>query len=327
MTPKTNCLNCTEVCAELRTLGETAEKAFPLTALVLASNRVVKRISLDQFQHLTNRLIKHGLIEEDESGYWLTGADLDKPTLLRMTLGAKTLKRMISLLKRIDDQAIFVLTGFDISCLLWAPHLSQQIHIALPATACRTWHSDNPVRKVGINLEWMMEVLHCTPDDAEVELLISDTEIHLNVEAHRNSTDLLDMSTMRTPVTISRKFPPYSATAHVPGSFFRQAVEYLSAINATALKIDANEGTGSLSSRHDTDSLHKYHTEIDCLTDDQDGARSLYGVDYLSEIVADIEPADMLTLYFGNSTPLQIKYVTSDGCEITQILSPRIETE
>lgn len=242
--------------------------------------------------------------------------------ILNATMSAETLKRVIGVLAKVGDQAVFMIERDGLMCQVVEGAEAQQTKITIPKDAYACDHYDAVPAKVGVDIEWMMEILECTMDDAIINMSIDETEMKLDIGMHGVSQKLIDLNEIRNPVEdIKLKT---AATMELSGRFFKDMVKYIEVIEAHALEIYASRTNVSFRSWHEFGDSRKYDVEVDCLKMYLDDARGLYSIDYLDGIADCIQPNDMIFVGIGTDRPIEIRYVV-DGCEIQHILAPRIE--
>lgn len=239
---------------------------------------------------------------------------------LNAYIDAATLKRVIGVLAAIDDKAIFDITPEGITCTIVDLHNTQQTTVTIPEEACDHYSAES--FKAGVDLRWMKDVLDCTPDAADVNMSIDETEIHLDIGMHGMSQKLIDPGEMSKPSQHIELSP--AAMMKLSGGFFVAMVKYVAAIGADALEICANKVDVAFRSWYDPSDSRRYDVGVDCLIEYLGDARGLYSTDYLVGIADHIQPTDEISLRLGTDKPIEIVQVVN-GCEIKHLLAPRIE--
>jgi len=237
---------------------------------------------------------------------------------LNAFIEAKTLKRVIGVLAKIDDEAVFTIEQDRLSCRIIDGDNALLAMIRIPSEAFDLYVA-NPCR-VGVDLNWMMAILNVTPDDAEVNMIIDKDETP-EYGLHVLSSALIGLDRVRKPPEDPRV--QWDATMQVTGEFFKQMIDYLMALNADRVMIEETSDNVMFYSHHNYKINQNYKSEADCLTEYASIAKSEYSIDYLADIAAGINTDDTVHLRFGGDMPLEIRYVV-DGCEIEHILAPRI---
>jgi len=110
----------------------------------------------------------------------------------------------------------------------------------------------------------------------------------------------------------------------VSGEFFVAMTKYLAAIEAIGLEIRAYKADVQFDSVHAEKDPRHYHLDVAGPTKYSGDARGIYGIEYLVDIAAGIQPSDSVSLRFGTDTPIEIEYEV-DGCIIRHLLAPRID--
>jgi hypothetical protein len=230
--------------------------------------------------------------------------------MFEATIDAKTLKRVIYPLFMLNDAGIF---NIDSTALTCQAANTENIEIAQAIMPAKAWHNfthgglATRAHTVGIDLKWMMAMLNCTPDDAMVAMSIDKDRIHLNIGMYRLSRRLIDASKIRKPPKGYDQ--SHTARMDIQGGFFVAMIKYLAAGGAVGLEIRAYMDDVQFDSTYDedNDSRH-YNLGVDGLTEYSDDARGIYGIEYLIDIAAGIQPNDTVSLRFGKDTPIEIGY-------------------
>jgi hypothetical protein len=242
--------------------------------------------------------------------------------MFEATIDAKTLKRVIYPLFMLNDAGIFKIDSTALTCQAANLENTEIAQAIMPADA-DAWdnftHGGLATRAhtVGIDLKWMMAMLNDLSTDGD--------RIRLNIGMHRLSRRLIDASKIRKPPKGYDQ--SHTARMDMQGGFFVAMIKYLAAGEAIGLEIRAYKDDVQFDSTYDEDNDPRHYSlGVDGLTEYSDDTRGIYGIEYLIDIAAGIQPNDTVSLRFGKDTPIEIGYEV-DGCEIRHILAPRIGDE
>ena len=241
---------------------------------------------------------------------------------LHITINAATLKHIVSTLARVDDSTVFEIKPWGISCRIRDAANAQVVSVVMPEDAFDECHADD--MRVGIDLGWLSEILPITSDEDEVQIIIDEKRIHVRVGIDDNSTELLNPDSVRKPP--ERIELSHTVEMDVSGRVFKRMIDSLDAIKADSLLIRAGRDNVTFDSQYNMGSVHHYHAEADCLTEYRADARAMYSIDYLMDIAKGVPDDCVVTFQFGDHTPVLMTYMLG-GCEVGQILAPRIEDD
>lgn len=243
-------------------------------------------------------------------------------------ISAKVLKHAITVLRRVNDEAVFEINENGLMCQLVDASNSRMVQVKLFGDVWDLNTYVGEAHKVGIDLDRMTSILKRATAKDEIHISGSDVVWYFTRGIHQRSTQLLDPKQMRKPptcpellhtvkVTLSGKeFKEIVAEADDVGEFLR--------LNTHPSMIDGCVFESQ--SKHKKPDTYRAVLPTDRIgMCGDDSTEALYSSDYLHGIAADIKASDEVTWRFATNLPCEIEYIR-DGCEVSHMLAPRIES-
>lgn len=245
--------------------------------------------------------------------------------MLNATINAKTLKRIVNIVRGTCDEAIFQINADGITITV-ADHSNAHLaDIHAPLEQFRVYEATK--HQIGVDIDNLW---------SKIKSVKATTEVHLSEEIEDNKpirlllkignstfgVHLLDVSMLSR----IQKLPSVQLSAVVSdigGSVLKQLVKDSLAIfpkSATPMVVFTTDKHGTF--RANAKYNDTYESEL--ANSSRGIGTAKYNLDYLSSIAAGIDDKDIITLSFGDDLPLKINFAI-DGCEITQWLAARIE--
>ncbi len=245
----------------------------------------------------------------------------------KATIEAKKLKHAISVLRRINDEAIFNIAPDGLTCRLVDNANSQITEIAVPGDAF-DYHSIDEPHKVGVNLNKVASILTRTTTKDMIAISADSTESwQFERGIHQHTLPLRPIEELRKTPEIPEL--PHTATITMSGKEFKEIIAEAGAAGE-ALRVTVRSSEGVVFDAEKLMDDVPYRGKLDAgrlkIRADVFDVQAVYSIDYLQDIATDMRVADEIILKFATDMPCEIAYAR-DGVEVRHILAPRIESD
>jgi proliferating cell nuclear antigen len=249
-------------------------------------------------------------------------------------ISAKVLKHAITVLRRVNDEAVFKINANGLMCYLVNSGNTQITQITLPSDAFDLF-SAGSVRRIGVDLDRVARILKRATAKDRIHITEAEDRWYFTRGIHQKSTKLLDIGQIRKVPT--RFELSHTVKVTMSGKEFKEIIVeaedvgealVLNASSKDGLLFDAQSKSIDAQSKHVDLDTYNAVLNVERLEFQPSGPReikAIYTLDYLHDIAADMKAADEVTWQFATDMPCESEYVR-DGCEISHILAPRIES-
>jgi proliferating cell nuclear antigen len=240
-------------------------------------------------------------------------------------LKADILKEMVDVVSTLVDEAKFNVGKDSIAVKAVDPAHVAMVDLSLDRSAFEGYKAEEA--ELGIDMDKMKEILRLAKA-GDVISLNHDEDKNRLVVAVGNTTrrmSLVDTAGMSDPKVPSLNLP---AKLTVRTDELRQAIRASESVSDHIALKASNEGF-EVVSEGDTDTV-SHMVSKDMLDELQakDAVRSLFPLDYFSNMVKAISSAQTVTLYLGTDYPVKMEFKIAAGKgEVKYLLAPRIESE
>jgi proliferating cell nuclear antigen len=240
-------------------------------------------------------------------------------------LKADILKEMVDVVSTLVDEAKFNVGKDSIAVKAVDPAHVAMVDLSLDRSAFEGYKAEEA--ELGIDMDKMKEILRLAKA-GDVISLNHDEDKNRLVVAVGNTTrrmSLVDTAGMSDPKVPSLNLP---AKLTVRTDELRQAIRASESVSDHIALKASNEGF-EVVSEGDTDTV-SHMVSKDMLDELQakDAVRSLFPLDYFSNMVKAISSAQTVTLYLGTDYPVKMEFKIAGGKgEVKYLLAPRIESE
>ena len=241
------------------------------------------------------------------------------------TIKAETLKDVVAVVSTLVDEVKLNISKKGISLKAVDPAHVAMVNLSLHADAFE--HLKATECELGLDIDKLKDVL---------KLALSDDTVTLHHDEERNRLvvgignvtrrmSLVDTTGMSDPQVPNLALPAHVTLATADLTRGIRASESVSDHIVLVSGTDHFE----LSSEGDTDSvdlrLEKDQlVEIDC----KEPVRSLFSLDYFSNMIKSIGAAETVSIHLGTNFPVMIKFkIAGDKGDVTYLLAPRIEND
>lgn len=245
--------------------------------------------------------------------------------MFKATIDANLLKDSIESLSVLVDEARFRISPEGIAVRAVDPANVAMVSFDLPATAFDGFEADDS--EIGMDLNKITDILGVIDKNEKVLMELDEMSQRLLIRTGGLSytISLLDPSTIRAEPKIPQLELP--AEVVLNGIDLRKAVRAAEKISDHML-LGVEGDVFFMEAEGDTDRV-RLDMERDKLIDLKPGdARSLFSLDYLSDIVKPASKSNEVTLSLGLDFPIMINFAipNSDG-KVGYLLAPRIESD
>jgi proliferating cell nuclear antigen len=241
----------------------------------------------------------------------------------RAVCKADVLKSVIDSLSTLVDEAKFQVAPEGIEVLaVDAAHVAM-IDLSVSKAAFKNLEADE--MQLGIDIDKLEDATRLASSDDEVEFELEDEGLlKIQIGNLTRRMSLVDTSGMTEPQIPDLDLP---ATIKLPGDELHRGIKAAEGIS-DHVALHATAGGFELSAEGDMDSVD-LTLEKDTLLEHraEEEVRSLFSLDYFSNMVKVARNAGTVTLRLGNDYPVRLQFELANGeGEVTYLLAPRIES-
>lgn len=250
-------------------------------------------------------------------------------TVFRASIGAGLLRDALEAASILVDEGRFKVSKGDLT--LRAVDAANVAMVALTLSSKGFEKFEGKEAEFGVDLKKFMEFLSMAegPDRVEIEVDDEARKIHLTLGNLKASLGLLDLAHVRKEPTI----PPLDLPARVrlPGADFRTGIRAAEKVS-DYLALAVEEDSFIMEAKGDTDKVRLEIPKADLIelkwASKPSKIRSLYSLDYLSDMTKTIGKVPEVALELGSDFPVKIKFEVAGGKgNVEYLLAPRIENE
>ena len=238
---------------------------------------------------------------------------------------ADVLKEVVDVVSTLVDEAKFNLGKDSITVKAVDPAHVAMVDLSLDRGAFEAYKADEG--EIGVDMDKMKEILRLAKAGETIALSHDEDKNRLVVTVGNTTRRmaLVDTAGMSDPKVPSLNLP---AKLVVRTDELRQAIRASESISDHIALKAFPEGFEILS-EGDTDNV-SHMVPKDMLEELQckDAVRSLFPLDYFSNMVKAISSASNVTLYLGSDYPVKMEFKIAGGKgDVRYLLAPRIESE
>lgn len=236
---------------------------------------------------------------------------------------AGKLKHAINVLRRMYDEAIFEINDGGMTCKLVDAANAEMVQVTLSRTTFDLYDATD--MRIGVDLDMLAgKVLKRATAKDTISISGDENVWHVTRGIHQKSMRLLEPKRLRK----AQKTPVLSHTASMQftGKEFKEIVAEASDIS-DHIAIYASQaglliGAISADKKPDTYKCTLPSERFEMFTKD---ASSLYSLEYLQDIAADMRGSDDVLLQLSEDRPCKIEY-ERDGVAVWFMVAPRTES-
>ncbi len=241
----------------------------------------------------------------------------------RAVCKADVVKSVIDSLSTLVDEAKFQVAPDGLEVLaVDAAHVAM-IDLSLSKAAFKNFEAEE--MELGIDIDKLSDATRLASADDEIEIVLEEEGLlRLEIGNLTRRMSLVDTSGMTDPKIPDLELP---AMIKMPGEELERGIKAAEGIS-DHVALHATAGGFELSAEGDMDSVN-LNLEKDTLIEHRasEEVRSLFSLDYFSNMVKVAKSAGTVQLRLGNDYPVRLGFDFADGeGEVTYLLAPRIES-
>jgi len=240
-------------------------------------------------------------------------------------LKAEVLKEIVDVISTLVDEAKLNIAKDSVGVKAVDPAHVAMVDLSLDRSAFDLFKADEG--ELGIDMDKMKEVLRLAKSGDVIALSHDEDKNRLSVSVGNTTRRmaLVDTAGMSDPKVPSLNLP---AKLTVRTDELRQGIRASESIS-DHIALKATNAGFEIASEGDTDNVS--HTVPKELLEDlqcKETVRSLFPLDYFSNMVKAISTAPTVTLSLGSDYPVKMEFKIAGGKgEVKYLLAPRIESE
>lgn len=245
--------------------------------------------------------------------------------MFKATIDADILKSSIETLSVLVDEARFRISTEGLSVRAVDPANVAMVSFELASSAFDDFAADDC--EIGMDLTKINDIFGVAEknEKATLELDEMSQKMSIHIGGFSYTLSLLDPSTIRAEPRIPQLELP--AEVVLNGKELQKAVKAAEKIS-DHMSLGVDEEIFYMEAEGDTDKV-RLEMPREQLIDLKSGeARSLFSLDYLSDIVKPASRSNEVTLELGRDYPIRIGFTIAEGAgKISYLLAPRIESD
>lgn len=245
--------------------------------------------------------------------------------MFKATIDADILKSSIETLSVLVDEARFRISTEGLSVRAVDPANVAMVSFELASSAFDDYAADDC--EIGMDLTKINDIFGVAEknEKATLEQDEMSQKMSIHIGGFSYTLSLLDPSTIRAEPRIPQLELP--AEVVLNGKELQKAVKAAEKIS-DHMSLGVDEEIFYMEAEGDTDKV-RLEMPRDQLIDLKSGdARSLFSLDYLSDIVKPASKSNEVTLELGRDYPIRISFIIAEGAgKISYLLAPRIESD
>lgn len=245
--------------------------------------------------------------------------------MFKATIDADILKSSIETLSVLVDEARFRISTEGLSVRAVDPANVAMVSFELASSAFDDYAADDC--EIGMDLTKINDIFGVAEknEKATLELDEMSQKMSIHIGGFSYTLSLLDPSTIRAEPRIPQLELP--AEVVLNGKELQKAVKAAEKIS-DHMSLGVDDEIFYMEAEGDTDKV-RLEMPRNQLIDLKSGeARSLFSLDYLSDIVKPASKSNEVTLELGRDYPIRISFIIAEGAgKISYLLAPRIESD
>ncbi len=245
--------------------------------------------------------------------------------MFKATIDAYLLKDSIETLLVLVDEARFRLSPEGISVRAVDPANVAMVSFDLSTDAFDEFDADEC--EIGLDLSKFNDILAVAEKSDRVTMELDDANRKLSIQigGFSYTVSLLDPSTIRAEPRIPQLDLP--AEVVLNGKDLQKAVKAAERISDHLL-LGIEGEIFFMEAEGDTDKVRLEMTRDQLIDLKPDDARSLFSLDYLSDIIKPASKSNEVGMFLGKDFPIKINFTVANGAgKVGYLLAPRIESE
>ncbi|MCD6237556.1 MAG: proliferating cell nuclear antigen (pcna) [Thermoplasmata archaeon] len=245
--------------------------------------------------------------------------------MFKAKVKAETIKAIIDIASHLVNEAKFNITPKGLSLRAVDPAHVAMVDLNLKASAFEEFKADE--MELGIDLDKLGGILKLAGSGDSIDLEYDENSNKLIIKIGNlvRKMGVLDTAGMPDPKVPNLNLP---ARLTLKASELFQGVRASEAIS-DHVALTATKDAFELFAEGDTDTVN-LKLPKDLLVDMQvpEKCKSLFSIDYFSNMVKPVKGDEPITIYLGNDNPIKMEFDFAEkNGHVTYLLAPRIESE
>ncbi|MDY6966539.1 MAG: DNA polymerase sliding clamp [Halobacteriota archaeon] len=244
--------------------------------------------------------------------------------MLKAVISANRLKEIIDAVSTLVDEVKFKLSNNGISIRAVDPANVAMVSFEISSDAFESFEASDGV--LGVDLKKLKDdVLSMVSGSEDVLIELEDGKLLVKFLNLTYAISLLDPSSIRKePKVPSLELP---AQIVLSGDEFRRAVQAAGKIS-DHIAFGVEGEVFFMEAKGDLDRVRLELTKDKLISLKSAPARSLYSLDYLSDMIKPISKTDEVCIDIGKDFPMKISFtIAEDKGKVEYLLAPRVEAE
>ncbi len=245
--------------------------------------------------------------------------------MFKAKVKAETLKTVLDAVHTLVDEAKITIAPEGISLKAVDPAHVAMVDLSLGKGAFVEYGAED--MELGVDLDKLKDILKLAGSGDEIQ-------IEYKEDSHRLVFKIGHLTRRMALVDTQAMSDPKVPNLNLPNHITVMASELMHGIKASEsvsdhIALQAKDNTFELLADGDTDQVHlKLEGDAIIKIEAPEEARSLFSLDYFSNMVKAVKAGDAVTLHLGTDYPVKMEFDIADGGgHITYLLAPRIESE
>ncbi|MCS3923712.1 proliferating cell nuclear antigen (pcna) [Methanosalsum natronophilum] len=245
--------------------------------------------------------------------------------MFKATIEASLLKDSIEILSVLVDEARFKISKEGLSVKAVDPANVAMVSFNLESEAFEEFEGDDT--EIGMDLTKINDIMGVAEknDNIVLELKEETQKMEIHIGGFSYTLSLIDPSTIRSEPRIPQL--DLAGQVILNGSEMRKAIKAAEKIS-DHIMLGIEDEIFYMEAEGDTDKVRLEMTRDQLIDMKAGDARSMFSLDYLSDIVKPASKSNEVELNIGKDFPIKINFEVANGKGIVNyLLAPRIEAE
>lgn len=242
--------------------------------------------------------------------------------MFKTTLNTDILQSSIKALSAFIDETRLMVTPDGMSATAVDAANAGMTSINIPSTECTVFDATDA--ELGIDLARFNEILGMANKSNEITLELNGYTHKLGItfDGFVYTMALLDPSTLRKAPNVPQLDLPAEIT--IEGSAFKRMVKAASMMG-DYMMMGVQDDTFFMSATGDSDKVRLDLSGSELIGLKSADVSSLFSLDYMVDIGKGIGAAKEIVIHLGRDLPMVLDFESSDNCDVTFVLAPRID--
>ncbi|MCX9011325.1 MAG: DNA polymerase sliding clamp [Candidatus Methanoperedens sp.] len=245
--------------------------------------------------------------------------------MFKAVIGAEKLKDAIESISTLVDEAKLKLTADGVSVRAVDPANVAMVSLDLSKDAFDSFEATEG--ELGIDLTKLNGIMEMADKNDSIELALDETahKLIIRMRGLSYTMSLLDPSSIRK----EPKVPALDLPAHIAirGEDLKRAVRAAEKVS-DYMSMGVKENIFFMEAEGDTDNVRLEMTKDQLIELQAGEAKSLFSLDYLTDISKIAGKAEEVSIDLGKDYPLKVRFKIAQGHgDVSYMLAPRVESE